>query len=545
MKHDVFISYSHDDIEIVQCIYEALKAARVETCIDSEEIYPGDDYATRIAKAIFDCTVLVFVWSDNSNQSKDAAKEIRLAVEYEKVIIPFKIAEPSSPSNVAYHLLGISRIDAIPFNENFVDELVAKVLKVLKKLKQLQAKIPHQTNTSKVGDYNNDVVSENIEGQAREEAERQAREEAECQAREEAERQAREEAERQACEEVRYRQKSFYKMGDYYDDGVRRGVVFEISADGRRGKIVSIKQSVEELEWSYDSVEQERLIGADSQTNGEYNMAKVKTIPGWRSKYPAFAWCADLGEGWYLPSIKELLTIYENKNLLNPKLTDKLLNKSYWSSTEYELNSRGCFCAWYLDIDNVGSFFVWLFHQINGYTNYHRKNTSRYVRAVFAFGEYKVGDYYNDGVREGVVFEVSADGRHGKIVSMKQSSEMLEWSSDSAEQKRQIGADSETDGAANMEKEKALPGWQSKYPAFKWCADLGEGWCLPAVEELHTIYINKNLLNPNLTDKLSNDLYWSSTECNEFCARLVDMGNGSTDYDSKNGDYYVRAVSAF
>ena len=164
---------------------------------------------------------------------------------------------------------------------------------------------------------------------------------------------------------------------------------------------------------------------------------------------------------------------------------------------------------------------------------------------------YKVGDYYNDGVKEGVVFEVSAGGRHGKIVSMKQSAEMLEWSSDSAEQKRLIGANSDIDGAANMAKVKAISGWQSKYPAFKWCADLGEGWYLPSKEELLTIYKNKDKVNPNLTDKLSN-LYWSSTEYNykfssgEFCAWYVYVYNGNTSYYYKSYlDYYVRAVSAF
>ena len=45
---------------------------------------------------------------------------------------------------------------------------------------------------------------------------------------------------------------------------------------------------------------------------------------------------------------------------------------------------------------------------------------------------YKVGDYYNDGLKEGVVFQVSADGTKGKIVSMNGSG-MLMWSSSSNE----------------------------------------------------------------------------------------------------------------
>ena len=89
---------------------------------------------------------------------------------------------------------------------------------------------------------------------------------------------------------------------------------------------------------------------------------------------------------------------------------------------------------------------------------------------------YAVGDYYYDGVKEGVVFEIWDNGNSGKIVSMTKSSSSLQWSSDTDEQKRLIGADSETDGAYNMAVVKAISGWESKYPAFKWCADLGEDW---------------------------------------------------------------------
>ena len=164
---------------------------------------------------------------------------------------------------------------------------------------------------------------------------------------------------------------------------------------------------------------------------------------------------------------------------------------------------------------------------------------------------YKVGDYYNDGTKEGVVFEVSADGKHGKIVSMTQSARTLQWASDATEQRRLVGADSQTDGAVNMAIIKAISGWESKYPAFKWCADLGEGWYLPAKEELLTIYSNKAAIDANLVYKLSSSWYWSSTEYDyrysngDFGAWLLNMNVGRNGYGDKDLTYYVRAVSAF
>ena len=194
-------------------------------------------------------------------------------------------------------------------------------------------------------------------------------------------------------------------------------------------------------------------------------------------------------------------------------------------------------------------------------TNQSATPTSITSAEGLTFAPYKVGDYYNDGKKEGVVFEVSADGQHGKIVSMTQSRRGLQWSSDEAEQKRLIGADSNSDGAYNMAKVKAVANWQEKYPAFKWCADLGEGWYLPSIEELEKFASDDavhDAVNRTLTSKGGEKLfnrgdlgwYWSSTESNKqydgkFCPWSVGMGSGYTGNLGKNRSTYVRAVSAF
>ena len=174
---------------------------------------------------------------------------------------------------------------------------------------------------------------------------------------------------------------------------------------------------------------------------------------------------------------------------------------------------------------------------------------------------YKVGDYYNNGTKEGVVFYVDASGKHGKIVSMHQSTE--KWTSNESEQKRLIGASSKTDGAANMQAVQQRPNWRTDYPAFAWCARLGAGWYLPAIEELKLFTANDSVhdaVNRTLATKGGTRLYgkgdsatwyWSSTESSEkdsdgyFCAWPVPMDNGYIYYANKGYYYYVRAVSAF
>jgi len=175
---------------------------------------------------------------------------------------------------------------------------------------------------------------------------------------------------------------------------------------------------------------------------------------------------------------------------------------------------------------------------------------------------YKVGDYYNVNGKEGVVFYVDASGKHGKIVSMTQSNQ-IEWASDYNERRRSIGASSKTNGAANMRVIQQRPNWRTDYPAFVWCTYLGDGWYLPAIEELELFTLNDSVhdaVNRTLTAKGGTRLYskgdsgkwyWSSTEYDykvadgTFCAWFVYMYNGYTNLSIKNFSYYVRAVSAF
>ena len=215
----------------------------------------------------------------------------------------------------------------------------------------------------------------------------------------------------------------------------------------------------------------------------------------------------------------------------------------------YNQNSRYSFCGFRLALsadNNVSS------------------NTSTISTAK----TYKIGDYYNENGKEGVVFEVTADGKHGKIVSMTQSDRGIRWASDAYEQKRLIGADSKSDGAYNMVKVKSISGWQTKYPAFKWCADLGDGWYLPAIDELEKFMLDKSVwIAVSLTliarggTALHNiaastvNRYWSSTEYayqygGIFYACNIYMKDGTVVKNPKNtgGEYsytFVRAVATF
>ena len=129
----------------------------------------------------------------------------------------------------------------------------------------------------------------------------------------------------------------------------------------------------------------------------------------------------------------------------------------------------------------------------------------------YAQKTWKVGDFYDVNGKQGVVYVVTPDGMHGKIISLYQT--QTTWGE-----------------------------------AKKWCGNLGSGWRLPSKDELLHICKVRNTLNqvlPAVGDVIPADYHWSSTEYGSESAWLVSMVDGYTGNGNKPNDCYVRAVSAF
>ena len=367
-----------------------------------------------------------------------------------------------------------------------------------------------------------------------------------------------------------------YKVGDFYNENGLRGVVFEVSADGKSGKIVNMSESDGGLLWTNIKSEQKRKIGTTDQYDGENNMNTVKLLPNWESSYPVFAYCANLGNGWYLPASEELKLL-----LLNDKVHDavnhtleanggkKLSNKKdprwYWSSTEGsyvssdKITSAKLVRLNYDDIGEHGKDLSYSFtrtraiHKFgNGISssNY-SSSSSNYSSSSYSTSgkSYKVGDLYNENGKKGVVIWTDASGRYGKIVSLEKSSSEMAWASAYEDCNKRHGTADQHDGYKNMQKIQSIPGWREKFPPFAWCADLGEGWYLPTVNELWLIYKNRDIIRPKLHNVVSNDYYYTSTEVDTdvktaFAVNVFD--NTVINYNGlKFSKYYVRAVATF
>lgn len=134
-------------------------------------------------------------------------------------------------------------------------------------------------------------------------------------------------------------QNKSYKVGDYYDDGTKQGVVFQVSEDGQHGKIVSLVQT--KLRWCNRSTTSSKggnvITKAQDLDDGEVNCNIIKGLAGLED-YHAFNWCRELGEGWYLPALRELKSLYDVKKVVGATLkehkADKLAGIWFFSSSE-------------------------------------------------------------------------------------------------------------------------------------------------------------------------------------------------------------------
>ena len=339
-----------------------------------------------------------------------------------------------------------------------------------------------------------------------------------------------------------------YQIGDLVTVNGVKGIVFQTSPVV---KIVSVKEGY--TEWGEYGV----TTNAKDKDNGKVNMAKIKAITGWETKYPAFKWCADLGEGWYLPAHNELKAIYKQRDMINKTLSANNMDK-LGSKDEY---------SWLWSSSEGSSNYAYSVSFSSGSDYDGDKRNNNAVRAVYVIASssnatsasvqtptpsaptsvtpapktYNIGDLVTVKGVQGIVFQTSPVV---KIVSVKETT--AKWGGYGVT----TNATNKDNGKANMAKIKYISGLETKYPAIKWCADYGKGWYLPALNELKAIYAQRDKINKTLSannmDKLGSkdSCLWSSSEFSGGFACYVDFSSG---YDSgyyKSNTYSVRAVLA-
>ena len=153
------------------------------------------------------------------------------------------------------------------------------------------------------------------------------------------------------------------EIGELYEGGV----VFEVN--NSFVKVLSLRES-DMLAWSTENIS---TGCTESHEDGLENTQKLLALPSYSAeKYPAVAWCVSLGEGWYLPSTKELVLV--RKNLM--KMDSSTEDEAKKTAANQLMESLG------------GDPFTWAMYWAS------RENSSDNTKAYVARLNKKIDDNY-------------------------------------------------------------------------------------------------------------------------------------------------------
>ena len=131
MNAEVFISYAAKDRDRVAKLVEGLQRAGVSVWIDMAGIEVAAMWSKEIVSAIRECKVLLLSISPQSTESENVVKELALASERKKTIIPIYLEPAEIPETMEYQLAGIQRVE---FYEGREEVALRAVIRALAKL---------------------------------------------------------------------------------------------------------------------------------------------------------------------------------------------------------------------------------------------------------------------------------------------------------------------------------------------------------------------------------------------------------------------------
>lgn len=122
-KYDIFISYRRSDRELVAAVVRRLEARGVGVWYDAE-IEGGADWRETIVEALTNSDMLAIFFSEECNSSRQLKKELAVADQLAKPVVPILIENTQPRGAYLYELADRNWIQVFPDPMARMDELV-------------------------------------------------------------------------------------------------------------------------------------------------------------------------------------------------------------------------------------------------------------------------------------------------------------------------------------------------------------------------------------------------------------------------------------
>ncbi len=113
---DIFISYSRKDSEQAEELAERLRTRGIDVWIDKSGIEAAKSWSKEIVRAIDECKAFVVLISSNSQESQNVSREVGIASESKKPMLPIALEDIKLSDELRYHLSGIQRVAYTQFD---------------------------------------------------------------------------------------------------------------------------------------------------------------------------------------------------------------------------------------------------------------------------------------------------------------------------------------------------------------------------------------------------------------------------------------------
>lgn len=128
-KQQIFVSYSRKDSRLVKPLVRKIQEAGYNVWIDISGIESTDQFKRVIVSAIRESSLVIFFSSKNSNTSTYTEKEISLAINEKKPVMPILIDKTPFNDSIAFDLVNVDYIDIS--NRAHYSEQVNRIFKTL------------------------------------------------------------------------------------------------------------------------------------------------------------------------------------------------------------------------------------------------------------------------------------------------------------------------------------------------------------------------------------------------------------------------------
>jgi hypothetical protein len=123
----LFVSHVSEDAVAAMQIVDELERRGVRCWIAPRDVGPGKPFDDEIADAIDASPAMLLIFSERCNDSEYIRREVTVAGESHKVIIPFRIEDAQPKRGLRVRLSDLHWIDAFASRERAIDEVMRTV----------------------------------------------------------------------------------------------------------------------------------------------------------------------------------------------------------------------------------------------------------------------------------------------------------------------------------------------------------------------------------------------------------------------------------